>query len=384
MADPAAYLLPSLIPRPLHQSRLAQRAPKLGTQDKRVRSQTDRAQDAAAVQAAKAMSSATASTNGAMAQANKAVDQANKAADQAKNAANQVENTAQSAGNAASNLAGGQLPGALGTNAGASTGSGDAPLIKNPIGELKNPLGNLHERMSEACTKAKTPDENLICEVRVRAYQLTWHFRDDAMSVEGWQLVSPLRFGAGGDPSAPAVSLGSEESLKIGDAFVAKGPNGERLGYFKVVRVGPGGKAGESQPSELSLRLGDATEGMSLSEYHLWGLELSAYGSGEALVLNSAQHYVPLAMGVYATYAVQSAGCPALRRSVPIQPWVAATRALSAAARPGRTTASPTASPPSASTWASISRFERAPSGQGIWERLVPFVILEWRAMLAC
>ncbi len=265
----------------------------------------DRAQDAAATQAAKAMSSATASANGALAKANKVGDQANKVANQAQNAANQAQNAVQSAGDAAGNLANGQLPGAVGTGAGTGSGAdsgagGIVPTLKVP--EIKNPLADMHERMSDACTKAKTPDETLICEVRVRAYQLSWHFRDDAVSVEGWQMVAPLRFGANGNTEAPAISLGKEESLKVGQGFVANDPNGERLGYFKVVRVGPGGSAGESEPSELNLRMGTATEGMQLREYHVWGLELSAHAAFEALVLDSAQHYVLVSGNEYATY----------------------------------------------------------------------------------
>jgi hypothetical protein len=263
----------------------------------------DRAQEAAAVQAAKAMSSATSSANGAMAQANKVGDQANKAANGVQNAANQAQGAVQSAGDAATNLANGQVPGALGTNGGAAPDSGNANTLGLPTAPvLKNPLADMHERMSDQCTKAKTPDDNLVCEVRVRAYQLSMHFRDDATDVEGWQLVTPLLFGA---DQNPAVALGSEEGLKVGNAFVATGPSGERLGYFKVVRVGPGGAAGQAQPSQLNLRLGTATEGMQLREYRVWGLELSAHGSVELLVADSQQHYLPLGTG-YAVYKLPS------------------------------------------------------------------------------
>ncbi|HEY4104180.1 MAG TPA: hypothetical protein VGM44_09820, partial [Polyangiaceae bacterium] len=211
---------------------------------------------------------------------------------------NQVQNAAQSAGDATSNLANGQVPSGLNAGAGTDNGAGggdsalaDAiPTVKVP--ELKNPLGNMHERMSDACTKAKTPDDNLVCEVRVRAYQLSWHFQDDAANVEGWQLVAPLILGANG---APEISLGAEEKVKVGHAFVATGPNGERLGYFKVTHVGPGGKDGKSQPSELSLRMGSATEGMQLHEYRFLGLGIAVHGSVETL-LSNANHYVIFGM----------------------------------------------------------------------------------------
>ena len=263
----------------------------------------DRAQDAAAEQTAKAMSSATSSANGATSQVNQAGGQLNNVANQAQNAANQAQSAADSASGAAANLANGQVPGGVGTgSANGSAGDGSGLVPKAELPPFKNPLGNMHERMSDACTKAKTPDDNLLCEVRVRAYQLSWHFRDDALSVEGWQRISPLLFGAGGDPSAPGVALGAEESLKVGDAFTANGPDGERLGYFKVVSVGPGGSGGQAQPSELNLRMGTASQGMQLREYRSWGLELTAHGAAEAILATAADHYVLVGDMGYAQY----------------------------------------------------------------------------------
>jgi hypothetical protein len=200
----------------------------------------------------------------------------------------QVKNAAGQAGDAAGNLANGQMPGGLGTSGG-SDSSPDAKPADEPL--IANPMGSLHERLSDRCTKPKSSDDVVACEVRVRGYQAALHFREDASSVEGWQLSAPLKY-INGDQGAPGISLGKEEALKVGNRFVVVGPDGKRQAYFKVTSVGPGGSGGEADPSKLALRLGDAPEGSELREYRKIGLEIEAHGSVGAFLLNPAAQYL--------------------------------------------------------------------------------------------
>ncbi|HEY2404592.1 MAG TPA: hypothetical protein VGI10_01245 [Polyangiaceae bacterium] len=244
----------------------------------------DRGIEAAASASAGAMSGAT----GALDSANKTANQVKNAPGQLEKMGDQVKNAAGQAGDAAGNLANGQMPGGLGTSGG-SDSSPDAKPADAPL--LANPMGGLHERLSDRCTKPKSSDDVVACEVRVRGYQAAMHFREDSASVEGWQLSAPLKY-INGDQAAPGISLGREEALKVGNRFVVVGPDGKRQAYYKVTSVGPGGSGGEADPSKLALRLGDAPEGSELREYRKIGLEIEVHGSVGVFLLNPAAQYL--------------------------------------------------------------------------------------------
>jgi hypothetical protein len=168
----------------------------------------------------------------------------------------------------------------------------------------------LDEHFGEICKsveEAKGPEEartaRAACEVRVRAFQLARALQKETRSVEGWQLFAPLQHGLADDALAPALSLGREEGLKVGYGFAAYSQAKERLAFFKVTGVGPGGPTGEDHPSELNLRTGEAPDGARLEEYPQLGLAISAYGSFVGLIGNYGQriyHATPQVSAVYA------------------------------------------------------------------------------------
>ncbi len=137
----------------------------------------------------------------------------------------------------------------------------------------------IDERAGEACRAAAqgSPDEaaraRVTCEVRVRAAQLARALQKAARGVDGWRLFAPLQSDAG----APGLSLGAEEGIKVGYGFQVLGPDGERIAYFKVVDVGPGGVPGIQRPSEMAARLGEAPMGARVEEYPQMGISVTPW-----------------------------------------------------------------------------------------------------------
>jgi hypothetical protein len=171
-------------------------------------------------------------------------------------------------------------------------GKGGAAALAECVkgeGTTEQAFGGLDERLGPVCRKAKDAsgserdDLNIQCEVRARAFQLSRAFQKDARSVEGWKLFGVLAK-KGDDPS---FALGKDEGVKVGYAFQVLDPGGDRLGFFKVTNVGAGGESGEKEPTVLSLRSGEATEGARLEEYPQLGLVITPFGSGGIIALNS-------------------------------------------------------------------------------------------------
>ena len=161
-------------------------------------------------------------------------------------------------------------------------------------GALALTLGQVDERLGAFCKSAMKGEgpaaavaRNLVaCEVRVRTFQLARALQKQAREVEGWQLTTPLRLGVGDDPEGPAMSLGQAEGIEVGHAYQVMGATGERLGYFKVTDVGPGGEAGLGQPSELERRMGDAIRGQTLEEYPQLGITMLPHGQLATITAN--------------------------------------------------------------------------------------------------
>ncbi len=157
-------------------------------------------------------------------------------------------------------------------------------------GTAEQALGGIDERLGPVCRKAASASDEdrddlmVQCEVRARAFQLSRAFQKEARSVDGWRLFAPLA----SKQDSPAISLGHDEGLKVGYAFQALDPQGERLAFYKVTDVGAGGEKGESDPSSLSLRAGDAPVGARLDEYPQLGLVITPFGTAGFVGLNSA------------------------------------------------------------------------------------------------
>jgi hypothetical protein len=150
-------------------------------------------------------------------------------------------------------------------------------------GTVEQARGGLDERLGAVCTKARagsTPDDersslSVQCEVRTRAYELARALQEDSRKVDGWHL-----FGVVAHRESPAsFSLGRDEGVKVGDAFEVRDGRNERVAFFKAVRIGPGGAAGEQDHSLLVARSGEAPEGARVDAYPQLGLVIAPYAS---------------------------------------------------------------------------------------------------------
>jgi hypothetical protein len=161
-------------------------------------------------------------------------------------------------------------------------------------GAVASSLAQADEALGPTCraayrgegAPAEVARSMVACAVRTRAFQLARALQTDARSVPGWRLFAPLQLGTKDEPEAHAVSLGREEGLKVGYAFQRMGARGERLAFFKVTDVGPGGECGTDEPSELALRMGDGEAGTGIEEYPLVGITLLPYATIAGLTYN--------------------------------------------------------------------------------------------------
>lgn len=150
-------------------------------------------------------------------------------------------------------------------------------------GTAEQALGSRDERGGPACIKARdenTPEAERAtlaaqCELRTRTYQLARAFHADARKVEGWQLFGVLAHSG----APPSLVLGRDDGLKIGDAFQVLGEHDERLAFYKVAQLGPGGPAGARSHTLLTARSGDATTGSRLDAYPQVGVSITPYAS---------------------------------------------------------------------------------------------------------
>ena len=176
--------------------------------------------------------------------------------------------------------------------AGRAPADGVAGLVTCGImaeGTVEQSFGSRDERGGPACLRARdesTPESErpglaAQCELRTRAYELARAFHADVRKVLGWQLFGVLAHA--GDP--PSLMLGRDDGLKIGDAFQVLGEHDERLAFYKVAQLGPGGPAGARSHTLLTARSGDATTGSRLDVYPQLGISITPYASFGTLAL---------------------------------------------------------------------------------------------------
>lgn len=146
-------------------------------------------------------------------------------------------------------------------------------------GSVEAAAGNVDERLGPICRQAMrgqgdTSALMVRCEVRARAFQLARALQKQARAVDGWRLFGVLSTSRG----RPEFALGRAEGIRVGYVFqVVRGD--DRLGFYKVTDVGPGGEAGEAQHTALSKRGGDSPEGSRLEEWPQSGIVVQPFAS---------------------------------------------------------------------------------------------------------
>jgi hypothetical protein len=148
-------------------------------------------------------------------------------------------------------------------------------------------VAGLSERAGEYCDDVDENDRraSAVCEVRVRAENITLLVQKSARSIPGWKLYAPLQmeledhsFGEDAEEPKPAISLGDNEGVRRGDIFVAVvevDGKSQSLGFARVIRTGPGGKLGEMVPTTMVWRAGGADEGVRMEEHPQIGVSIT-------------------------------------------------------------------------------------------------------------
>lgn len=110
----------------------------------------------------------------------------------------------------------------------------------------------------------------------------------DWKRLDGFSLFAPL-IATG---ATRGVAMGRSDSARRGDYYIAKSTdqNGAvvDLGYARIVRLGPGGDAGNQQPSEVKFKSGEAPPGTRMEEYAMLGAHLGASPAALLLVSKGA------------------------------------------------------------------------------------------------
>ena len=136
-------------------------------------------------------------------------------------------------------------------------------------------VAGMSERSGEYCRNIDESNKRKValCEVRVRAENLTLVVQKAAKKLEGWQLFAPLEET---EEVGPALSIGEEEGVRDGDIYVAKVQNEDgswsSSGFARVVRAALRGQEGQS--SELTWRAGGAEPGVRMEEHPQIGVAL--------------------------------------------------------------------------------------------------------------
>ena len=150
--------------------------------------------------------------------------------------------------------------------------------------------GGIDERLGSVCRDARSSPEDgdlaMACEMRTRTFQLARALQKSARGVDGWNLFDVLLRGSLDDAAGFGIALGKSEGVEIGHAFQIRSTSGERLAYFKVTDVGPGGDAGRRARTNLDLRSGEAPIGSRVEEYPMIGISILGYGGVGPLLYN--------------------------------------------------------------------------------------------------
>src|SRR5262249_41295049 len=93
-------------------------------------------------------------------------------------------------------------------------------------------------------------------------------------NVEGWPLYCALQ----GTQDSLGIACGREEGASRGDMYIARlrGSDGKREdgGFGRIMKLGPGGDAGEKSPSSFEFRAGSAALGTEMYEHPQIGVVL--------------------------------------------------------------------------------------------------------------
>jgi hypothetical protein len=119
-----------------------------------------------------------------------------------------------------------------------------------------------------------------ICQGRVGLEGATLMLQKNVKNIPGFRMMAKVRhLTEYPDGNVVGLSLGHDEGLKRGDLYVAfaKGPDGatERVGYGRILLVGPGGREGDDKPSHFKPRTGSAPDGARVEEHPQVGVPLA-------------------------------------------------------------------------------------------------------------
>ena len=148
-------------------------------------------------------------------------------------------------------------------------------------------VAGLSENASKWCKK-RNPKRKItlaVCGVRKDSEMVTLQLRKDAQSVKGWKLFAPLQYTVANYQDAsdtpdvmPGLSLGEQEGVAGGSVFWAVQKDGNRSGFARVVKTGPGGSRGRLEPSSLVFRTGDGKNGVRMEEHPQIGVSATPVG----------------------------------------------------------------------------------------------------------
>lgn len=107
------------------------------------------------------------------------------------------------------------------------------------------------------------PEVWIACITRLEAEKVAGGAQLALRKVPGINLFDELRT----DDGRPAIRIGRHEGVKVGYGFYVPDEDGGIAAYFKVTEAGPGGLAGQLDPSILRSRFGPTPIGARIFEY---------------------------------------------------------------------------------------------------------------------
>jgi hypothetical protein len=116
------------------------------------------------------------------------------------------------------------------------------------------------------------------CDGRTAIEQATLALQKEAFHLDGWKLFATLQAATSTRRGVFGLALGKAEGANRGHMYLAmeRQPDGStrRVGWGRVVRQGPGGEKGDSEPSDVKFRAGAAPVGTRMDEHAQIGVLL--------------------------------------------------------------------------------------------------------------
>lgn len=133
----------------------------------------------------------------------------------------------------------------------------------------------------DVCTarNLNNPEVWIACITRLEAEKVAGGAQRKLRKVRGINLFDELRRHDG----SPAIRIGRHEGVKVGYGFYVPDEHGGMAAYFKVTKAGPGGLAGNLDPSMLRNRFGSTPIGARVYEYPQSNLYLAPRLEGGVL-----------------------------------------------------------------------------------------------------